>query len=82
MLGSYKPDGEWHREPGTAGFYVVTDQVDEVHARVLAAGARVISEPSSTDYGSYGFACVDPEGNHWSFGTYRGEPRSAVNPGH
>src|SRR4051812_3779833 len=31
MLGSHKTDGEWAREPGTAGFYVVTDRVDEVH---------------------------------------------------
>jgi len=77
MLGSHKPGGEWTREPGTAGFYVVTDHVDEVHQRVLAAGARVIREPASTDYGSYEFACVDPEGNYWSFGTYRGERRQS-----
>ena len=77
MMGSYDPAGEWKREPGTAGFYVVTDHVDEVHARVVAAGATVTREPQSPDYGGYEFACVDPEGNHWSFGTYRGEPRSA-----
>ena len=75
MLGSHKPGGDWSREPGTAGFYVVTDEVEGVHARVIAAGATVTREPSSTDYGSYEFACADPEGNHWSFGTYRGEPR-------
>jgi uncharacterized glyoxalase superfamily protein PhnB len=75
MLGSYKPGGDWTREPGTAGFYVVTEHVDDVHQRVLAAGAPVIREPRSTDYGSYDFACIDPEGNHWSFGTYPGEPR-------
>jgi uncharacterized glyoxalase superfamily protein PhnB len=28
-----------------------------------------------TDYGSRDFAAQDPEGNRWSFGTYRGEPR-------
>jgi uncharacterized glyoxalase superfamily protein PhnB len=76
MMGSYNPGGEWTREPGTAGFYVVTDHVDEVHARVVAAHATVTREPQSPDYGGYEFACVDPEGNHWSFGTYRGEPRS------
>jgi uncharacterized glyoxalase superfamily protein PhnB len=27
------------------------------------------------DYGSTGFTMRDPEGNLWSFGTYRGEPR-------
>jgi len=30
-----------------------------------------------TDYGSHDFAARDPEGNRWSFGTYRGEPRKA-----
>ena len=25
------------------------------------------------DYGSRGFTVKDPEGNIWSFGTYRGE---------
>ena len=29
----------------------------------------------TTDYGSRDFAIRDPEGNRWSFGTYRGEPR-------
>ena len=75
MMGSYYPGNEWTREPGTAGLYVVTDGVDEVYQRVRAAGATVIREPKATDYGSYELACVDPEGNHWSFGTYRGEPR-------
>ncbi len=31
--------------------------------------------PHDTDYGSRDFAARDPEGNRWSFGTYRGEPR-------
>jgi hypothetical protein len=29
--------------------------------------------PHDTDYGSRDFAVRDPEGNRWSFGTYRGE---------
>jgi uncharacterized glyoxalase superfamily protein PhnB len=28
-----------------------------------------------TDYDSRDFAAQDPEGNRWSFGTYRGSPR-------
>ena len=40
-----------------------------------AAGAEIITEPHDTDYGSRDFAARDPEGNRWSFGTYRGEPR-------
>jgi uncharacterized glyoxalase superfamily protein PhnB len=46
-------------------------------ARTAAAGDRSTStaEPHDTDYGSRDFAARDPEGNRWSFGTYRGEPR-------
>lgn len=80
MLGSHKPDGPWNRPPGTFGAYVVTDHVDELFNRVKAAGATVLSEPTDQDYGSREFAVRDPEGNLWSFGTYRGEPRSADAP--
>ena len=61
--------------PGTFGAYVVTDDVDAVYQRAKAAGAEIIAEPHDTDYGSHDFAAADPEGNRWSFGTYRGEPR-------
>jgi uncharacterized glyoxalase superfamily protein PhnB len=54
---------------------VVTDEPDALFARARAAGAEAISEPSDTDYGSRDFAVRDPEGNRWSFGTYRGHPR-------
>ena len=36
---------------------------------------RITAEPHDTDYGSRDFSARDPEGNRWSFGTYRGEPR-------
>jgi uncharacterized glyoxalase superfamily protein PhnB len=38
-------------------------------------GCYVVIELHDTDYGSRDFAIRDPEGNRWSFGTYRGEPR-------
>jgi uncharacterized glyoxalase superfamily protein PhnB len=60
---------------GAFSAYVVTDQLDALHARAQAAGAEIISPPHDTDYGSRDFAARDPEGNRWSFGTYRGEPR-------
>jgi uncharacterized glyoxalase superfamily protein PhnB len=41
----------------------------------VAAGAEVLQPLHDTDYGSRDFAVRDPEGNRWSFGTYRGEPR-------
>jgi uncharacterized glyoxalase superfamily protein PhnB len=65
----------WPLQPGTFGAYVVTDQPDELFVRATAAGARVVRPPNDTDYGSREFAVRDPEGNHWSFGTFRGEPR-------
>ena len=75
MLGSHRPDREWSREPGTFGAYVVTDRVDDVHARVQRAGGDVVRPLEDTDYGNREFVVRDPEGNLWSFGSYRGEPR-------
>ena len=77
MLGSHKPDGQWSREPGTFGAYVVTADVDAVYERVKAAGADV-SPPVDQDYGNREIKVADPEGNLWSFGSYRGEPRSSA----
>lgn len=79
MLGSYDPDRkEWSVEPGTLGAYVVTDRVDELYARLTApgSGVRVLREIENQSYGSRDFAITDPEGNKWSFGTYRGAPRA------
>ena len=79
MLGSVRQGSEdrWPVQPGTAGSYVVTADPDAVHARAVAAGAEITDPPHDTDYGSRDFAARDPEGNRWSFGTYRGEPRRA-----
>lgn len=74
MLGSYQPDMKWRREPGTAGTYVVTEQVDALHERARSAGVEIVVELQNTDYGNREFSCADPEGNLWSFGIYRGEP--------
>jgi uncharacterized glyoxalase superfamily protein PhnB len=79
MLGSAGdrgPDDQWALKPGTFGAYVVTDDVRGVHERAVRAGAEITRPPAETDYGSLEFACRDPEGNLWSFGTYRGEPRN------
>jgi uncharacterized glyoxalase superfamily protein PhnB len=77
MLGSARQgqDNASAVAPGSFAAYVVTDEPDELYARASAAGAKVIREPYDTDYGSRDFAVLDPEGNHWSFGSYRGEPR-------
>lgn len=76
MLGSTRPAGgdQWPVPPGTFGAYVVCEDPDTLFARAVAAGATVAREPSGTDYGSRECMLLDPEGNRWSFGTYRGEP--------
>lgn len=77
MLGSHKADSpDWSLEPGSFGAYVVTDQVDELYARLSkpGSGAKVLRAIEDQPYGSREFAIADPEGNKWSFGTYRGEP--------
>ncbi|MCW2967750.1 MAG: glyoxalase [Solirubrobacteraceae bacterium] len=79
MLGSARPaDGDqWPLQPGTFGAYVVCDEPDALCERARAAGAEILAEPHDQPYGSRAFTVRDPEGNRWSFGTYRGEPRDA-----
>ncbi|MGH2717682.1 MAG: VOC family protein [Actinomycetota bacterium] len=77
MLGSERPsDGDpAPAAPGSFSAYVVTDDPDGLFARASAGGAEILTGLHETDYGSRDFAAKDPEGNRWSFGTYRGEPR-------
>jgi uncharacterized glyoxalase superfamily protein PhnB len=73
MLGSRRDSSAV--APGTASLYVVTDRVDEVFERVQGApGVRIVRPVEDADYGNHEFVMTDPEGNFWSFGTYRGEP--------
>jgi uncharacterized glyoxalase superfamily protein PhnB len=73
MLGTIKPDDRPPNVTGQASVYIVVEsaaQVDALHERVSAAGARMVIALTDTDYGSRSFSCLDPEGNVWSFGTY------------
>lgn len=75
MLGSDdggKGEFGMHNRPGTNSMYVVTDHPDELFKRATEAGAEVVRGLRDEDYGSRGFTARDPEGNLWSFGTYRG----------
>jgi len=75
MLGQCRDD-EYGKLVGdisdrrTDALYVAVDDPDALHARVKAAGAKIEMELHHTDYGSRDFACRDPDGNLWSFGTY------------
>lgn len=75
MLGSHKPGNDWSREPGTAGMYVVTADPDGLYARLRAAGVDMVRDVEDQEYGNRELTIRDPEGNLWSFGYYRGEPR-------
>jgi uncharacterized glyoxalase superfamily protein PhnB len=57
---------------GGSSLYVVTDRVDEVWERCRRAGLEVVRALQDEDYGGSGFTVRDPEGNLWSFGSYRG----------
>lgn len=73
MLGSGPDDLEGpppdNPRQARSSIYIGTPEVEQVHTRARAAGAD-ISDLFDQDYGSRDFNARDPEGNHWSFGTY------------
>ena len=73
MLGTAGIGREPFRDLPTGGSlaYVATDDVGSLYERARDAGADVAMELTETDYGSRDFTVRDPEGNLWSFGTYR-----------
>ncbi|MEU8223153.1 VOC family protein [Kribbella sp. NPDC048915] len=77
MLGSADAKTEVDAFTELAGqrqsIYLVHDDPDAVFARATHAGAGVVRELTTTDYGSREFTVRDPEGNLWSVGTYAGE---------
>ncbi len=78
VFGSTKHTGGVHESmrPGHSAVYVVTAEPDAVAARAAQAGATIVQPPSDTRFGSgtetRAFTAEDPEGNLWTFGTYRG----------
>ncbi len=78
MLGSASDDefGRLQRpldtpdSPVSMSAYAIVDDVDAHHARAVGAGARVVMPPEDQDYGGRLYACRDPEGNLWNFGSY------------
>jgi uncharacterized glyoxalase superfamily protein PhnB len=79
MLSSLRDDELGMKSPRdlgavNQGIYVVLDEVDRHYARAKAAGAEIVRELLYEDYGGRDYCARDPEGNLWSFGTYRPEP--------
>ena len=70
MFGTARDDSPLH-EPGNAGLYLVTDEPDAVFDAAVAAGATVQRPMVDNDYGGRGGSVLDPEGNHWSIGSYQ-----------
>lgn len=77
MLGSSGRPSGMADPTGHGSAYAVVDgpdsDVDALFDRAVAAGATVVREPRDEEYGNRDFVVRDPEGNQWSFGTYRGE---------
>jgi uncharacterized glyoxalase superfamily protein PhnB len=57
-------------QPVTQGLYVVVADVDGHYARAKAAGADIVLELKTQDYGGRDYTCRDFEGHVWTFGTY------------
>lgn len=79
MLGSVdngSPSSSQMKQPDEIGgaetqspYLVVTD-IDAIYANAKTAGARIIMDLETKDYGGKGFTCADPEGHIWHVGTY------------
>ena len=54
----------------TQGPYVVVADADTHYARAKAAGAEIVLELVTQDYGGRDYTCRDLEGHVWTFGTY------------
>lgn len=79
MLGSTSNDSAWSKlavmpdETGgrqTQSACVIVSNADAHYARAKAAGARIVIDIADQAYGGRGYACADPEGYVWWFGSY------------
>ncbi len=63
-----QPDEIGNRETQSA--YLVVSDCDPIYASAKAAGAEMILDLTTMDYGGRAFTCRDPEGHVWSIGEY------------
>ena len=74
MLGDAPREPDFNRLDmpiGGGSVYIVIDDPDAHYERAKTAGVKIRRELRDEDYGSRGYSAEDPEGNLWSFGTYR-----------
>ena len=57
--------GPFHATPDN--LYFATEELDRVHERALAAGARQVSRIEKRPWGERSFYCLDPDGNRLCF---------------
>jgi len=79
MLGSRNERAPTHLASGGASIHAATDEPDALFDRAVAAGADVVQGLLDERHGR-GFTVRDPEGNLWTFGTYRGASAGARQP--
>jgi uncharacterized glyoxalase superfamily protein PhnB len=63
-------NGTVHNAGGSAA-YLISDDPDAVFDKAVAGGATVVREMADQGYGGRSGSVEDPEGNHWSFGSYQ-----------
>jgi uncharacterized glyoxalase superfamily protein PhnB len=63
-----QPDEIGMRETQSA--CVVVADADAHYAQATAAGAQVVIDIADQPYGGRGYACRDPEGHLWWFGSH------------
>jgi len=56
------------RLPGHGGICVFVEDVDALHAELVARGASVLKPPQDYAYGMRDFDVADPDGNQLTFG--------------
>ena len=49
---------------------MIVSDADAIYDRAKAAGAEMVVDIKTEEYGGRGFACRDLEGHIWYFGTY------------
>jgi uncharacterized glyoxalase superfamily protein PhnB len=54
----------------SGGIYVIVDDPDAHYARAKQAGAEIVLDIKSEEYGGRGYTCRDFEGHIWTFGSY------------
>ena len=79
MLGSNSnasPHGHLYATPAEIGgrvtspLYLIAEECEATYANAKAAGAEIVMELKTMDYGGQAFTVRDPEGYLWSVGQY------------